>query len=419
MATDLLVPAVGESISEVVIGDWLKAEGESIAQDESLVTLETDKVNVEVPAPGPGVLVQILKKKGETAKIGEVIARLELGSVTQTVQVPVPTAPAAKAEAPAAEQRVMPAAQRVLASAGVEAQQVKGTGPGGRVTKADASLYVEGQKIPLIYAAPPPELQPSATPVPAPAPAPAPVPARAPAPAPVAAGREETVAMSPLRRRVAERLVQAQHTAAILTTFNEIDMSAVIALRKEHQAAFLARHGVKLGFMSFFVKACVDALKAFPNVNAEIRGSDILYKHFWDIGVAVGGGKGLVVPVLRGCDRLGFADIEKALADLGARAKASTLKLEELQGGTFSISNGGVYGSMMSTPILNPPQSGILGMHAILERPIAVEGQVVIRPMMYVALSYDHRIVDGREAVGFLVRVKECVERPERLLLDI
>jgi len=416
MATDLVVPAVGESISEVVIGDWFKSAGDSIAQDESLVTLETDKVNVEVPAPGAGVLVQILKNKGETAKVGETIARLALGAAPTRLAVAEPAKaapPTAKAEAAAAEPRVMPAAQRVLATAGVEAQAVKGTGPGGRVTKSDASQYVEGQKIPLIYAAPPPDLtqQPVAPPAPATAPAAAAL--------PTAADREETVPMSPLRRRVAERLVQAQHTAAILTTFNEIDMSAVIALRKTHQAAFQARHGVKLGFMSFFTKACVDALKAFPNVNAEIRGSDIIRKHYWDIGVAVGGGRGLVVPVLRGCEARGLADIEKALADLGARAKASTLKLEELQGGTFSISNGGVYGSMMSTPILNPPQSGILGMHAILERPIAVDGQVVIRPMMYVALSYDHRIVDGREAVGFLVRVKECVERPERLWLDI
>ena len=420
MAVDILVPAVGESISEVVLSDWLVGEGEQVTQDQSLVTLETDKVNVEVPAPNAGVLLQILKHKGETARVGEAIARFEVGAAA------VVTAPVAAA---AKDPRVMPAAQRVLAQAGVHAEQVEGTGPGGRVTKGDASRYVQGQKIPLVYAEPPPSLpaSPPST-LSRPAQGEPDVVMRASLPVlrdPVplgrgeASSREVSTPMSPLRRRVAERLVQAQHTAAILTTFNEIDMTAVLALRKEHQTAFQARHGVKLGFMSFFIKACVDALKAFPNVNAEIRGTDVVHKQFWDLGVAIGGGKGLVVPVLRACDRLGFGEIEKALVDLGTRAKAGTLKLEDLQGGTFSISNGGVYGSMMSTPILNPPQSGILGMHAIIERPIALAGQVVIRPMMYIALSYDHRIVDGREAVGFLVRVKECVERPERLLLDI
>lgn len=416
MAIDILVPAVGESISEVVLGDWLVGLGELVAQDQSLVTLETDKVNVEVPAPSAGVLLQILKHKGETARVGEAIARFEAGDAA----VALPAAALTSAASAAKDPRVMPAAQRVLAQAGVQAEQVEGTGPGGRVTKGDASRFVQGQKIPLIYAAPPPEIAPLSTLIPQAAPAAPRAPVLPVAAPPVAvAGREVSTPMSPLRRRVAERLVQAQHTAAILTTFNEIDMTAVLALRKEHQTAFQARHGVKLGFMSFFIKACVDALKAFPNVNAEIRGTDVVHKQFWDLGVAIGGGKGLVVPVLRGCDALGFGDIEKALVDLGTRAKAGTLKLDDLQGGTFSISNGGVYGSMMSTPILNPPQSGILGMHAIIERPIAVAGQVVIRPMMYVALSYDHRIVDGREAVGFLVRVKECVERPERLLLDI
>ena len=313
----------------------------------------------------------------------------------------------------------MPAARRVLAEAGVDALLARGTGPGGRVLKEDAQRAAaekaagtlsSGTAIPLVYAAPPAPAAPVAA-----------KPAPAPAAAPVAAGERQidVVPMTPLRRRVAQRLVEAQQTAAILTTFNEVDMTAIQELRKKHQEAFVAKHGIKLGFMSFFIKASVAALQEFPMVNTQLRGNDILYQRFYDIGVAVGGGKGLVVPILRDVDRLSLAGIEKALADYGARAKAGTLKLDELTGGTFSISNGGVYGSMMSTPILNPPQSAILGMHNIIERPIGLNGQIVLRPMMYLALSYDHRLIDGREAVSFLVSLKRSLEAPERLLLDI
>ena len=413
MAVNIKVPTVGESITEVVIGEWLKAPGTWVAQDESVVSLETDKVNVEVPAPVAGILGQPLKQKGETAAIGDVLATIE-ESAQPTAAAPVVAPAPPTAAAPATETIVMPAARRVLAEAGVDALLARATGPGGRVLKEDAQKAVklsEGKAIPLVYAAPTtpvgvdqaPLLQPVAPKV-VPAPGDRPV---------------EIVPMTPLRRRVAERLVQAQHTAAILTTFNEVDMTAIQELRKKHQESFVAKHGIKLGFMSFFIKASVAALKEFPGVNAQLRGTDIVYQRFYDIGVAVGGGKGLVVPILRDVDKLGLAQIEKSLADFGARAKAGTLKLEELTGGTFSISNGGVYGSMMSTPILNPPQSAILGMHNIIERPIGLNGQVVLRPMMYLALSYDHRLIDGREAVSFLVSLKRTLEAPERLLLDI
>lgn len=427
MAIELKVPAVGESITEVMIGEWLKSEGDSVAQDEPLVIIETDKVNVELPAPQAGKLVKILKGNGSDAVVGEVIGTFEPedGSgekaeaekpeeekpkeekpAKKTAEKPAKKAVAEKPEAqkpeekpeekPAQEPTVMPAARRALADAGLEASQVEGTGRGGRVLKEDVARH---------KAAP---TKPEAEPTPA-------------APAPPAAGarEEEVVKMTPLRRRVAERLVEAQQNAALLTTFNEIDMSRVIELRKLYQDAFVARHGIKLGFMSFFVKAAIEALKAVPQVNAEIRGEEIAYHNYYDVGVAVGGGKGLVVPVIRNAERLSFAEIEKTLADLATRAKNSQLKLEELQGGTFTISNGGIYGSLLSTPIVNPPQSGILGMHKIEERPIALAGQVVIRPMMYVALTYDHRIVDGREAVTFLVNVKERIEDPARILLEV
>ena len=427
MAVNIKVPTVGESITEVVIGEWLKAPGTWVAQDENVVSLETDKVNVEVPAPVAGILGQPLKKQGETATIGDVLATIE--EAAQPAQAAEAAAP--KAEAPAApvatpaasaaaSDVIMPAARRVLAEAGVDAMVARGTGPSGRVLKEDAQKAVklsEGKELPLVYAAPPPsptggDRAPPLPPVTGNASVAAKV-------APAADARVQIVPMTPLRRRVAERLVQAQHTAAILTTFNEVDMTAIQDLRKKHQEAFVAKHGIKLGFMSFFIKASVAALKEFPMVNAQLRGTDIVYQHFYDIGVAVGGGKGLVVPILRDVDTLSLARIEKNLADFGARAKAGTLKLEELTGGTFSISNGGVYGSMMSTPILNPPQSAILGMHNIIERPIGLNGQVVLRPMMYLALSYDHRLVDGREAVSFLVRLRQSLEAPERLLLDI
>ena len=401
MSTAIVVPTVGESITEVVIGAWLVAEGDQVAIDQPLVALETDKVNVEVPAPVAGIMGKILKGKGETAHIGEILTTVEVGAKQPEAAVP----------------RVMPAAQRILDQAGLPVSAATATGPGGRVLKQDAQAAAhklsDGQKIPLVFAETPAEVAPPT--VAQPVALPPPVIAQAQR----ADRREELVPMTPLRKRVAQRLVQAQQTAAILTTFNECDMTAAMDLRKKYQEAFVARHGTKLGFMSLFIKACVDALRAFPMVNAQIRGNDIVLQHFYDIGVAVGGGKGLVVPVLRDADKAGLADLEKSLADFGARAKAGTLKLDELLGGTFSISNGGVYGSMLSTPILNPPQSAILGMHNIIDRPVGLNGQVVLRPMMYLALSYDHRLVDGREAVQFLVRVKQCIEAPERLLLDL
>lgn len=417
MTMEIKVPAVGESIAEVVIGQWLVAEGTPVDLDQTVVGLETDKVNVDVPAPVAGVLAKILKHKGEIAKVGEVIGHIDtqqLGLAAHALPTLTVAPPAVASElAP-----VMPSAQRILAQAGLDAQGVTGTGPRGRVLKADALTAVnklsEGQRIPLVFADPEPPIAPIAVqPVLAP-------PVVVPAPTTQSSQRKQTlVPMTPLRKRVAQRLVEAQANAAILTTFNECDMTAVIELRKKYQEAFTARHGVKLGFMSLFIKACVDALKAFPLVNAQIRGTDLVMQEFYDIGVAVGGGKGLVVPVVRDADTLTLAGLELKLADFGTRAKASTLKLDELQGGTFSISNGGVYGSMMSTPILNPPQSAILGMHNIIERPIGLAGQIVLRPMMYLALSYDHRLIDGREAVQFLVRVKNSIEAPERLLLEI
>lgn len=377
MAIELKVPSIGESVTEVEIGAWLKREGDTVKRDENVVTLDSEKASVDLPAPVAGTLQRIVKRKGEKAAVGEVIALFEADGKA--------TAEAKPAPAPKPEKA----------------------------------------------AAPPPPPAPKAAPVPAPAPAPPPpvAPASAaralePAPAPAreinGQGRqEEVVPMTLLRRTVAQRLVEAQQTMAMLTTFNEIDLSAVVALRKQYQDSFTQKYGVKLGFMSFFVKAAVEALRNIPQINASVRGNDIVYHHYYDIGVAIGGGKGLVVPVLRNAERMGFAEIEKTVADLATRAKASQLKPDELQGGTFTITNGGVYGSLLSTPIINPPQCAILGMHSIQERPVAVEGNVVIRPMMYVALSYDHRIVDGREAVTFLVQIKEMLEKPARLLLEV
>jgi 2-oxoglutarate dehydrogenase E2 component (dihydrolipoamide succinyltransferase) len=397
MSIELRVPQVGESITEVQIGDWLVPEGQSVAKEDAIVVIETDKVTVELPAPASGTVSRVLKKKGEKALVGEVIGYLENGQppskakqapADEKKEAPVEvkkTSPAKRVEPPAAP-RVMPSARRALHEAGLTPADVKPSGPGGRIVKEDVVR------------------------------APAPTPARAAAPA--GDREEEVVPMTPLRKRIAERLVQAKATAALLTTFNEIDMSAVGALRKEHQEAFQQRYGIKLGFMSFFVKAAIDALKLVPQVNAEIRGENIVYKNYFDIGVAVGGGKGLVVPILRNAERLSFAEVEVAIADLAKRAQENKLAIEELAGGTFTISNGGVYGSLLSTPIVNPPQSGILGLHAIQDRPVAREGQVVIRPMMYVAVTYDHRLVDGREAVTFLKRIKECIEAPARMLLE-
>jgi 2-oxoglutarate dehydrogenase E2 component (dihydrolipoamide succinyltransferase) len=442
MAIEVKVPAVGESITEVVIADWLKAPGERVRQDEPLVTLETDKATLDLPAPASGVLVRLVKNQGEIAKVGEVIAYLDEAAVPADAPPPV-TAPGSTKEGapppiPAAapdEPRVMPAARRLIAERDVEVNQLTATGPGGRVLKEDVLRDLQAEQ------AAPVRQQPPAAPAAGPgtaaetpsAPRVAPTGARAEEVAPKARGarreqaalkatsarEEEVVPMSMLRRRVGERLVQAQQSAALLTTFNEIDMSAVIALRRAHQDAFQQRYQVKLGFMSFFVKAVIEALKLVPGLNAEIRGTDIVYRNYYDIGIAVGGGRGLVVPVLRSAERLSLAEVERAIADFAQRAEANRLTLEDLQGGTFTISNGGVYGSLMSTPIVNPPQSGVLGLHVIQDRPVARDGQVAIRPMMYVALTYDHRIVDGREAVTFLRHVKGCVEEPARILLEV
>jgi len=410
MIFDIKTPSLGESITEVEIGQWLKKEGEAVATDEILVLIESDKATMELVAPAAGVLSKILKQKGDVASVGEIIAQVDSEGVAQPPAAEEKKAPAR--EGADKEPKIMPAAAKLMSELGLTPAQVQGSKPGGRILKEDVLKAAESvkQQTAADNAAPP-----AATPAPPSQPTPAVQP-------PAASGgsrQEEVVPMTRLRKTLADRLVQAQQNAALLTTFNEIDMSAVMALRKEHQEAFVARYKVKLGFMSFFVKAVVDGLRLTPQINAEIRGGDIVYRNYQDIGVAVGGGKGLVVPVLRNAERMSFAEIEIAIADFGARAKENKLKLEELQGGTFTISNGGIYGSLLSTPIVNPPQSGILGMHAIQERPVAVAGQVVIRPMMYVALTYDHRLVDGREAVTFLKRIKEVMELPARMLLEI
>ncbi len=470
MPTELKVPEVGESISEVQIGRWLKKPGDSVEKDETLVEIETDKVTLELPAPASGRMGEITHAQGAHASVGDVIGFIEDGEgseaggaeTSSTVQAtadqkhnaadsepkpkpntnasntktsntkdkspsPSPTGPEATPadrgqharpaqqrdseqyvekdrppseggdghdghdgrDTAAAPERIMPSAARLMAREGVEAGDIQPTGPGGRILKEDVQQALQARTA-------------------------------APAPAPTATAREEeAVPMSPLRRRIAQRLVQAQQTGALLTTYNEVDMSAVMNLRTQHKEAFEKRHGVKLGFMSFFVKAAVDALKQHPAVNAEVRDTDIIYKNYFDIGIAVGTGKGLVVPVLRNADRLSFAQVEATIGDFAKRANANQLKLDELQGGTFTITNGGVFGSLLSTPIVNPPQSAILGMHAIQPRPIALNNEVVIRPMMYLALTYDHRLVDGREAVTFLVRIKQTIEDPARMLMEV
>ena len=401
MAIEIKVPTLGESVTEATVARWLKAAGEAVAADEPLVELETDKVSLEVPAPAAGVLAEVLVAEGSDVAVGALLGRIEEGAApAQAKPAERKAEPAAAKPAPAAAAgaaKAGPAARKIAAEKGLDLATIPPTGPKGNVTKGD------------VLAA---EVRPAAPPAAASA-APSPVAARPPAP-----GREERVRMTRLRKRIAERLKEAQNTAAMLTTFNEVDMSQVIALRATYQERFTKRHGVKLGFMSFFVKACIEALKAFPAVNAEIDGDEVVYKHFYDIGVAVSTEQGLVVPVLRDADAMSLAEIEKRIGDLGQRAREGKLAIEELTGGTFSITNGGIFGSLMSTPILNPPQSGILGMHKIQDRPMAVAGKIEIRPMMYLALSYDHRIIDGREAVSFLVRVKECIEAPERMLLD-
>ncbi len=389
MSIELKVPTtIGESITEVQIADWLKLPGETVRQDEPVVSLETDKVALDLPAPVSGVLIKILKKKGETAEVGEVIAHLE--------ERAVPKEPAAGAQSPARPET----AQRSPAK---DQRADEKPPPAPSRAKTGTEVPRDPDKPPLESTAAPPVLRSVDK-----------------EEGSVAVEREEeSVPMSPLRRRVAERLVEAQQTAALLTTFNEIDMTALMGLRHAHQEAFQHRHSVKLGLMSFFVRAAIDALKLIPELNAEIRGRDLIYRRYYDIGIAIGSGRGLVVPVLRNAHRLGFAEIELAIADFAKRAQSKQLTVDELEGGTFTITNGGIYGSLLSTPIVNPPQSGILGLHAIQDRPVARDGQVVIRPMMYVALTYDHRIVDGREAVSFLKQVKVCIEEPARMLLGI
>ena len=417
---EIRVPALGESVTEATIGKWFKKPGEAVAVDEPLVELETDKVTIEVPAPAAGVLADIAAKDGDTVAVGAVLGQIREGAggsakaaaaatpgASPPTFPPPQSAPAAApkpvpATAKSSDAPLAPSVRRLASESGIDAARVAGSGKDGRVTKGDMLAAIE-----RAAAAP--------TPVAATAAA---VQMRAPAP-PDDAAREERVRMTRLRQTIARRLKDAQNTAAMLTTFNEVDMGHIMALRTQYRDLFEKKHGVKLGFMGFFVCACVQALKEIPAVNAEIDGADIVYKNYYHIGIAVGTERGLVVPVVRDCDSKSLGDIEKAIADFGRRARDGTLKIEEMQGGTFTITNGGIYGSLMSTPILNAPQSGILGMHKIQERPMAVAGKIEVRPMMYLALSYDHRLVDGREAVTFLVRVKECLEDPARLVLDL
>src|SRR5262245_13111216 len=418
---EIRVPTLGESVTEATIGRWFKQPGEKVAVDEPVVELETDKVTIEVPAPAAGVLSDIAAKDGSTVAVGALLGRIQEGAGAPAAPAGKPAKPAGAApeqarprpqEAPSpppqaakvapADVPLAPSVRKLAAESGVDAAAVPGSGRDGRVTKGDMLAAIE-----RAAAQPTPVAQPAAA-----------VQVRAPSPADDAA-REERVKMTRLRATIARRLKDAQNTAAMLTTFNEVDMTEVMKLRAQYRDLFEKKHGVKLGFMGFFVRACVQALKEIPAVNAEIDGGDIIYKNYYHVGIAVGTEKGLVVPVVRDCDQKSLAQIEKEIADFGRRARDGALKIEEMQGGTFTITNGGIYGSLMSTPILNAPQSGILGMHKIQERPLVVGGKIEARPMMYLALSYDHRIVDGREAVTFLVRVKESLEDPARLVLDL
>jgi len=411
---EIRVPTLGESVTEATIGKWFKKPGDAVAVDEPLVELETDKVTIEVPAPAAGVLSDIAAKDGDTVAVGAVLGQIKEGAAGATKAAAAPAAkappPAAKpattpAPAPAAKTPdgpLAPSVQRLQTESGISAATVPGSGKDGRVSKGDMLAAIERA---------------AAQPTPVAATAAA-VQVRAPSP-PDDAAREERVRMTRLRQTIARRLKDAQNTAAMLTTFNEVDMSHVMALRTQYRDLFEKKHGVKLGFMGFFVRASVQALKEIPAVNAEIDGTDIIYKNYYHIGIAVGTERGLVVPVVHDCDKKSLAEIEKSITEFGRRARDGELKIEDMQGGTFTITNGGIYGSLMSTPILNAPQSGILGMHKIQDRPMAVAGKIEIRPMMYLALSYDHRLVDGREAVTFLVRVKESLEEPARLVLDL
>jgi 2-oxoglutarate dehydrogenase E2 component (dihydrolipoamide succinyltransferase) len=412
MSVQIVVPALGESVTEATVSKWMKKVGDPVKADEALLELETDKVTQEVYAPSAGTLGAINADTGAVVPIGAVLGEISEGGAAAApaapqAAAPAPAAPAATPAPAANDDRNGPAVRKMTADAGINPADVPGTGKDGRVTKGDVIDFKASKPA----AAPAPVVRPAA-------PAPAPAPAEPHVPRPLG-DREERVPMSRLRRRIAERLKQAQNNAAMLTTFNEVDMGAVMGLREKYKEGFEKRHKVKLGFMGFFVRACIQALKEIPAVNGEIDGSDIIFKNHYDVGVAVGTEQGLVVPVVRDADRMSIAEIEGKIAELGRRAREGKLSIDELTGGTFTISNGGVYGSLMSTPILNPPQSGILGMHKIQQRPMAVDGKVEIRPMMYLALSYDHRIIDGREAVTFLVRVKECLEDPQRLLLEL
>jgi 2-oxoglutarate dehydrogenase E2 component (dihydrolipoamide succinyltransferase) len=430
MATEIRVPTLGESVTEAIVGKWFKNAGDAVKVDEPLVELETDKVTVEVPAPVSGVLGEIKVTQGQTVAVGALLGAISIGgaAAAKTDKPAAKPAPAPDKPAPAAaksdggngEMPPSPAARKKLAEAGIDAADVTGSGKRGQVLKEDVPAAAAAAKAPADEPAPAPRAPPASSP-PARGLAPMPVPThqfRLPS-APNDAAREERVRMTRLRQTIAQRLKDAQNTAAILTTFNDVDMSAVMKLRNEYKELFEKRHGVKLGFMGFFVKACLQALKEVPAVNAEIDGDEIVYKNYYHIGVAVGTDRGLVVPVVREADRMSLAEIETQVTDFGKRARDGKLGIEDMQSGTFTITNGGVYGSLMSTPILNAPQSGILGMHRIEERPVVRDGEVVARPMMYLALSYDHRIVDGKEAVAFLVRVKECLEDPQRFLLEL
>jgi len=444
--TEIIVPSVGESISEVQIGQWLKKEGDWVAAGTDLVDLETEKASVQISAPEDGILVKILKKSEEFAAVGDVIASFQ--PAPKEASAPATPAPPSIAPAPAtavastttssaSPARVMPAAQRMLEDNQLLAGQVPATGPGGRLLKEDVARFVTqaastassiavGAEVSAVSAAPvvgkavASVTKAPATPT---ASAPSATPATVPTQSLMQSGSpnrsEEVKPMSMIRRTIATRLVQAQHNAALLTTFNEVDMQPVMQLRTKYKDAFNDKHGVKLGFMSFFAKAACEALRRFPSVNAEVRGNNIVYRNYCDVGIAIGGGKGLVVPVLRNVEKMGFAEIERSIGEFASRALANKLMPDDLEGGTFTISNGGIYGSLLSTPIVNPPQSGILGLHSIQERPIALNGEVVIRPMMYLALTYDHRIVDGREAVSFLKTIKDVIEDPSRLILEI
>ncbi|MBR1164201.1 2-oxoglutarate dehydrogenase E2 component (dihydrolipoamide succinyltransferase) [Bradyrhizobium elkanii] len=413
--TEIRVPTLGESVTEATIGRWFKKAGEAVAVDEPLVELETDKVTIEVPAPVAGTLGEIIAKDGETVAVGALLGQINDGAAAAakpaaaaSAKVAAPAAAASAAPAPAAPKAppadapLAPSVRKLSAESGIDASTVPGSGKDGRVTKGDMLAAIE-----KAASAPTPVNQPAAA-----------VQVRAPSPADDAA-REERVKMTRLRQTIARRLKDVQNTAAMLTTFNEVDMTEVMKLRALYKDTFEKKHGSKLGFMGFFTKAVVQGLKDIPAVNAEIDGSDLIYKNYYHIGVAVGTDRGLVVPVVRDCDHKSIAEIEKSIADYGRRARDGQLKIDEMQGGTFTITNGGIYGSLMSTPILNAPQSGILGMHKIQERPMVVGGKIEVRPMMYLALSYDHRVIDGKEAVTFLVRVKESLEDPARLVLDL